>query len=74
MEPSNQQQLEALSKTNPAIEPMLREHRTLDQKVRELSEKAYLTAEEDMEFHRLKKEKLLLKDKLESLLHDQKSA
>ena len=69
-----QEQLEALRKIDPKVDTMVREHRALDAKVTVLAEKAHLTPEEDIELHRLKKEKLLLKDKLEALIHQQKSA
>ena len=69
-----QDQLEALRKTDPEVDSLLREHRTLDDKVADLTSKSYLTPEEDLELHRLKKEKLLLKDKIEAVLHQRKSA
>ncbi|HKI99877.1 MAG TPA: DUF465 domain-containing protein [bacterium] len=69
-----QEQLEALGKTDPEIASLIREHRALDEQVTHLSEKTHLTPEEDIELHRLKKEKLLLKDRLEAVIHQQKSA
>lgn len=68
-----QEQLEALRKTDPEVDSLFRAHRDLDEQVALLSEKSFLTPEEDVELHRLKKEKLRLKDKLEAALH-QKSA
>ena len=68
------EQIEAISKDHPEVELMLHEHRSLDDKVTELTAKAYLTPEEDVELHRLKKEKLMLKDRIELLIHQQKSA
>ena len=69
-----QDQLEALRKTDPEVDTLVREHRALDEQVTSLSEKPFLTPEEDVELHRLKKEKLRLKDKLEAVIHQQKSA
>ena len=69
-----QDQLEALRKSHPEVDTLIQEHRTLDEQVKELSTKAFLTPEEDVELHRLMKEKLRLKDKLEAVIHQQKSA
>jgi uncharacterized protein len=69
-----QDQLEALRKTDPEVDILIREHRTLDERVSELSSKSHLTPEEDVELHTLKKEKLRLKDKLEAAIQQQKSA
>ena len=69
-----QDQLEALRKTDPDVEFLIQEHRVLDKKVSTLSGKAFLTPEEDVELHRLKKEKLRLKDRIEAVIHRQKSA
>ena len=64
-----QEQLETLRKTDPDLDAMMREHRTLDEKVLDLSNKGHLTPEEDVELHRLKKEKLRLRDRLEEVVH-----
>lgn len=69
-----QEQLEALRKTDPEIDALVREHRSLDEQVTDLTAKAHLTPEEDLELHRLKKEKLLLKDRIEAVIQQQKSA
>jgi hypothetical protein len=69
-----QEQLEALRKIDPEVDSLLREHRTLDEQVSDLTSKSYLTPEEDLELHRLKKEKLRLKDKIEAVLQQRKSA
>jgi hypothetical protein len=74
MDPHVQDQLEALRKTDPEVDSMIREHRALDEQVAHLSEKSHLTPEEEVELHRLKKEKLRLKDRLEAAIHQQKSA
>jgi hypothetical protein len=68
-----QEQLEVLRKSDPEVDILVREHRALDEKVTDLASKDHLTPEEDLELHRLKKEKLRLRDKLEVMIH-QKSA
>ena len=53
----------------------MREHRDLDERVADLTGRTHLTPEEDLELHRLKKEKLRLRDKLEEMIqHQPKSA
>ena len=68
MEQSTLEQLEAIRGSNPEVDSLMKEHRSLDEQVEALNEKVYLTPEEDAEMHRLKKEKLRLKDRLESFL------
>ncbi|MEE8435113.1 MAG: YdcH family protein [bacterium] len=68
------QELETLRKNDPEVDSLLREHRSLDDQVGNLTSKSYLTPDEDMELHRLKKEKLRLKDRLETVLQQAKSA
>lgn len=74
MDQSTQDQLEALRKVDPEVDSLLREHRSLDEKVSNLANKSFLSPEEDLELHQLKKEKLRLKDKIEVYLQQQKSA
>ena len=66
-------QIKAIRHEFPQVNEMLNLHQELDNKVTTLSEKTYLTQEEDLELHKLKKEKLRIKDELEALIH-QKSA
>ena len=47
-----------------SIDALIREHRTLDEKVSELSERSFLTEEDHMHLARLKKEKLRVKDRI----------
>ena len=68
------QELETLRKNDPEVDSLLREHRSLDDQVSDLTSKSFLTPDEEMELHRLKKEKLRLKDRIESVLHQAKSA
>ncbi len=68
------QELETLRKNDPEVDSLLREHRTLDNQVSNLTSKSYLTPDEDMELRRLKKEKLRLKDRIETVIQQAKSA
>ncbi|MCH8076593.1 MAG: DUF465 domain-containing protein [SAR324 cluster bacterium] len=70
----NTQELEILRKNDPEVDSLLREHRSLDNQVGTLTSKSFLTADEDLELHRLKKEKLKLKDRIETVLQQAKSA
>ncbi len=70
----DQQELETLRKADPQVDSLLQEHRTLDEQVSEMSSKTFLTPEEDLELHRLKKEKLKLKDRIEAVILQAKSA
>ncbi len=74
MAPSTQDRMDTQQNTDTDIDSLMHEHRTLDAQVSELANKSHLTPEEDLELHRLKKEKLRLKDKIEAVLHSRKSA
>lgn len=50
------------------IEELTLEHRRLDERVRELERRVSLTPAEQIECSRLKKEKLLTKDKIARLM------
>lgn len=50
------------------IEELTREHRRLDERVRELERRVSLTPAEQLECSRLKKEKLLAKDRIARLM------
>lgn len=69
-----QEQLEALSKNDPELANLIQQHRALDAQVSDLDAKPHLTPEEDLELHRLKKEKLLIKDRLEAAIHQQRQS
>ena len=49
------------------IEALTREHRRLDERVRELERRVGLSPAEQVEYSRLKKQKLLTKDKIARL-------
>ena len=70
----NTQDLENSHETDLDVDSLHQLHRSLDDKVRDLTSKTFLTPDEDLELHRLKKEKLVLKDRIEAVQHQQKSA
>jgi uncharacterized protein YdcH (DUF465 family) len=65
---STQELREQLAQQNPEFRRLLEEHQARDSRLKELSQKGWLTSEEEQEEKRLKKEKLQLKDKMESML------
>ncbi|NWG00955.1 MAG: YdcH family protein [Thermoanaerobaculaceae bacterium] len=65
---SVQRRREELAQQDPEYRRLLEEHRARDRRLGELARKGWLTAEEEQEEKRLKKEKLRLKDQMEALL------
>jgi len=65
---STQELREQLAQQNPEFRRLLEEHQARDIRLKELSQKGWLTSEEQQEEKRLKKEKLQLKDKMETML------
>ena len=65
---SVQQRREQLALQDPEYCRLLEEHRSRERRLGELARKGGLTAEEEQEEKRLKKEKLRLKDQMEALL------
>ncbi len=61
---ANNQELSNSAQEAISIDALIREHRTLDEKVSELSERSFLTEEDHMHLARLKKEKLRVKDRI----------
>ncbi len=57
-----------LSQENPEFKKMLNLHREYESRLQELSDKAYLTEEEDREQKEIKKKKLVLKDRMYFLM------
>ncbi len=55
------------SSANDAFQQLVREHHELDERVRQLSDLAYLTAQQQQEEVSLKKRKLALKDRIAGL-------
>ena len=74
MDQQQNQSVEQISTEAPTLDTLHKEHRDLDQLVSDLTNKSHLTPEEDLELHRLKKEKLKLKDQIEMLMAQEKSA
>ncbi|MBI5577097.1 MAG: YdcH family protein [Deltaproteobacteria bacterium] len=61
----------ALLETNPEFKNLVHEHRMLDDKLKELDRKVYLTPDEEMERKRLQKLKLAKKDQIAKILTGQ---
>ena len=59
---------EQLAQQNPEFRKLLEEHQARERRLAELSAKGWLTSDEELEEKRLKKEKLLLKDRMEAHL------
>jgi uncharacterized protein YdcH (DUF465 family) len=69
MDRNIQEEIKAhLMQTNEHFRQIMEEHHEYDQKVSALEEKSVLTAEEELEEHRLKKIKLRLKDEMEQIV------
>jgi uncharacterized protein YdcH (DUF465 family) len=64
--------IEILKKENEEFNRLYQEHRMLDSQLSELSKKTYLTADEEIEILRIKKEKLYKKDKIAELIREYK--
>ena len=57
-----------LADRDPEFRRLLDEHRARESRLAELEQKGWLTSDEEQEEKRLKKEKLRLKDQMESLV------
>lgn len=57
-----------LADRDPEFRRLLDEHRARESRLAELEQKGWLTSDEEQEEKRLKKEKLHLKDQMESLV------
>jgi uncharacterized protein YdcH (DUF465 family) len=69
MDRTNQEEIKAhLMQTNEHFRELQGRHHEYDLKVEELEAKHALTAEEEVEEHRLKKLKLYLKDEMEQMV------
>lgn len=69
---SEEEIIEALKKENEEFRKLYQEHRELDGLLAELNKKHHLTAEEEVEVNRMKKEKLKKKDKIAEMIRDYK--
>jgi hypothetical protein len=61
----------ALIEKNPDFKNLVQEHRMLDDTLKELDRKVYLTPDEEMERKRLQKLKLAKKDQIARILTSQ---
>jgi uncharacterized protein YdcH (DUF465 family) len=66
--------IETLKRENEEFRKLYQEHRELDSMLSEIDKKHYVTPEEELEIHRLKKEKLSKKDKIAELIKNFKSS
>jgi uncharacterized protein YdcH (DUF465 family) len=74
MQTANVQELkELLLKTDEEFRQLATQHHTLDERLHELSGKSYLSEPDQVEEVRLKKLKLLLKDRMEDILRRHRS-
>lgn len=64
--------IQTLKRENEEFRRLYQEHRDLDSRLLEFNKKAYLTAEEEAEMHRIKKEKLYKKDKIADIIREYK--
>jgi len=58
---------DSLTETDPEYRRLHAEHRNHESRLETLAGKPYLSEEEELEEKRLKKEKLLLKDRMEAI-------
>lgn len=70
---TEQEVIETLKKENEEFRKLYQEHRELDNMLAELDKKHYLSPEEEIEIHRMKKEKLYKKDKIVELIRNYKA-
>jgi uncharacterized protein YdcH (DUF465 family) len=68
---SQEAKMAALIEKNPEFKSLVQEHRMLDDKLKELDRKVYLTPDEEMERKRLQKLKLAKKDQIARILTSQ---
>ena len=68
---SQEAKMAALIESNPDFKNLVHEHRMLDDKLKELDRKVYLTPDEEMERKRLQKLKLAKKDQIARMLTGQ---
>lgn len=64
----NRETAQALYESNPEYRNLLEEHRSLENRLSELSSRLYLSDTERMEEVTLKKKKLVLKDRMQEMV------
>ena len=68
MEAKENEVIDYLSRENEEYRRLLEEHGKLEDTLSEISKKRYLTVEEEIEKSRIKKEKLIKKDRMAEIL------
>ena len=68
------ERIQAVMEKDEELRRLWEEHLEYERKIEELQAKRYLTAEEEIELKRLKKEKLAGKDKIYSILRKYQEA
>jgi uncharacterized protein YdcH (DUF465 family) len=69
MDTATIEQIARMPRSDPRIESLVERHTVLEERIRVLFVRDHLTPSESVELARLKKEKLGVKDEIESLLH-----
>jgi uncharacterized protein YdcH (DUF465 family) len=69
MDSSTLDQISRMPRNNPRIDSLVERHSVLEERIRILTVRDHLTPSESVEMARLKKEKLGVRDELETLLH-----
>jgi len=68
---SQEEKMAVLVEKDPEFKALVQEHRSLDEKLKDLDRKVYLTPDEEVERKRLQKLKLAKKDKIAQMLAGQ---
>jgi len=71
---ANNQEVSDSAQAAISMDALIREHRTLDDEVSELSGRSFLTQKDRLHLARLKKEKLRVKDRIAGLSNVEESA
>jgi len=69
MDTNTMDQIARMQRSDPRIESLVERHTMLEDRIRVLTARDHLTPSETVEMARLKKEKLGVKDEIETLLH-----
>ncbi len=69
---NEQEIIETLRRENEEFQRLEAEHRQLEEQLEALGSKPYLTAEEEMEIKKIKKQKLAKKDRMAELIRQYK--
>jgi uncharacterized protein YdcH (DUF465 family) len=73
VEPMENSSTESLTQADPEYDRLHAEHQDHELRLRELASKPRLSEEEELEEKRLKKEKLLLKDRMEAIARNHRT-